>query len=260
MRLVACIEYDGSDFFGWQRNQAIRTVQLASEEALSLVASHKIETIAAGRTDTKVHASAQVIHFDTVSKRDERSWVLGANTNLPPDISVLWVKNVSEDFHSRYSAISRSYRYIILNTQPSRPAILRDKVMWEKKPLDVSTMQTACSFFLGEHDFTSFRSSSCGAENPVRNVTEITVSQVNNFIFVDITANAFLHHMVRNIVGTLLSIGQGEQTSDWVSDLLTTCDRREAGITAPPDGLYLTNVSYEEHFALPSSPSAPVYW
>lgn len=260
MRLAACIEYDGSNFFGWQRNQTTRTVQLVVEDALSLVASHKVETIAAGRTDTKVHASAQVIHFDTLSRRDERSWVLGANTNLPPDTSMLWVKNVSKDFHSRYSAISRSYRYIILNRQPSRPAILRDKVMWEKKPLNISAMEAACLFFLGEHDFTSFRSSSCGAENPVRNIMEITVSQVNDFIFIDITANAFLHHMVRNIAGTLISIGQGERSSDWVSDLLATCDRREAGITAPPDGLYLTNVSYEEHFALPSSPSAPVYW
>jgi len=260
MRIAACIEYEGSGFCGWQsqEGQSVRFVQTELELALSKVADHPVRVVCAGRTDTGVHATAQVVHFDTEAVRTERSWVLGTNVNLPDDISVVWVKPVDKEFHARFSALSRAYRYIIDNRW-TRPAILRGRVTWERAPLDVGLMQESASYLVGTHDFTSYRSLACQAKNPVRDLRRLDVSSHGQFIMIDVEANAFLHHMVRNLAGVLIAVGKGEEAPRWSMQVLQARDRSVGGVTAPAAGLYLVDVGYPEHFGLPDSPPLPSY-
>jgi tRNA pseudouridine38-40 synthase len=207
--------------------------------------------MAAGRTDAGVHASMQVVHFDTEAVRTARGWVLGANTNLPPQISALWAQEVPPAFHARYSAMARRYRYVILN-RGSRPALDALRVSWVRDPLDAQRMHQAAQVLIGEHDFTSFRATECQARTPMRCVYQIAVSREREFVMLDVTANAFLHHMVRNIAGVLIAVGVGDRPIEWVAEVLAVRDRRAGGITAPPNGLYLAGVRYAESLRLPS--------
>jgi len=250
MKVAFGVEYDGSHFCGWQRQTAGRTVQACVEEALSRVANEQLKVYCAGRTDTGVHASGQVIHVDTNVRRTPRSWILGANTNLPPDVSVQWAQTVDEDFHARFSATGRTYRYVICN-RVSRPGLWARKVSFVYRPLDAALMSQAARCLIGKHDFSSFRAAGCQAPNAIREVRRIDVRRVSEFVTVTIEANAFLQHMVRNIVGTLLRVGEGRNSPDSVGRVLAARDRTEGGITAPSDGLYLTGVSYPRHFGLP---------
>ncbi len=258
MRVAMGIEYDGSRYCGWQRQDGNRTVQAEIERAVSFVANESIKVVCAGRTDTGVHAVEQVVHFDTKAERRKRSWILGSNANLPDDVSVLWAHEVSEDFHARFSARSRRYRYVILN-RFTRPAILAGRVCWEHVPLDVQRMQAAARHLLGEHDFTSFRALACQARHAVREIHELRVTRLGCFIHIDIVANAFLHHMVRNIAGVLMEIGSGERDPEWTRELLEVRDRSLGGVTAPAAGLYLVNVEYPGNFHLPQQGSPPVF-
>lgn len=258
MRIALAIEYNGQAFCGWQLQDHSPSVQGAVEQALSKVANHPVRVICAGRTDTGVHASEQVIHFDTDAERSEYSWVHGANANLPKSITVLWAKQVSEDFHARFSAVGRAYRYIIFNRR-TRPSWLNGLVSWEYRELDVSRMQEAAGYLVGEHDFSSYRALGCQAKSPVRTVRKLSITRQGEFIYLDIEANAFLHHMVRNIAGVLMSIGAGEQAPIWARQILELQDRTLGGVTAPPDGLYLVRVDYPAEFAIPVSHVLPVY-
>lgn len=260
MRLAACIEYDGSGFSGWQsqEGQAVRFVQTELEKALSRVADQKISVVCAGRTDAGVHATNQIIHFDTSAERQERSWILGGNVNLPDDIAVRWVIPVAEEFHARFSARSRSYRYIIDNRW-IRPAILRNRVTWHRHELDIQSMQQGAEFLVGTHDFTSYRSLACQARNPVRDLQMLNIHRQGEFVIIDIRANAFLHHMVRNIAGVLMAIGSGEQKPDWAKQVLEARDRSLGGVTAPAAGLYLVNVAYPDEYKIPAQSALPSY-
>ncbi len=250
MRLAAGVEYDGSAFFGWQRQRQSPTVQACVEQALSRVADHPIIVQCAGRTDTGVHAYCQVIHFDTQAVRSERSWVLGANTTLHPGISLIWLRLMDSQFHARFSAQRRRYRYRILNRWV-RPAVDRGRVAWCRRPLDTDRMHAAAQALLGEHDFSSFRAVGCQARSPIRRVHAVAVDRVADEVIVDIEANAFVYHMVRNIAGSLMAIGRGEQRVDWLQHLLAIKDRNQAGATAPAEGLYFMAPSYPERFGLP---------
>ena len=252
MRIALGIEYDGTSYNGWQRQKNGIGVQQRLEEALAVVANEDIEVTCAGRTDTGVHASGQVVHFDTRAERGDRSWLLGANTNLPPDISVSWVQRVSDDFHARFSATGRSYRYVILN-RLQRSALHRQRAWWVHQPLDERRMHAAAQQLVGEHDFSAFRAAGCQAGSAVREVTAIQVSRDGDWVLLDVSANAFLMHMVRNITGTLVAIGQGEQRLEWALDVLEGRDRTAGGVTAPPHGLTLVAVEYPAQFAIPAA-------
>jgi len=258
MRIAAGIEYDGHDFCGWQRLVQARSVQAELEKALSKVADHAVHCVCAGRTDSGVHAQQQIIHFDTEAMRPDHAWLLGGNSYLPKDISIRWIAAVKNDFHARFKAEARSYRYVILNN-PVRPAILADKVTWVRKPLQVDVMQQAAQYLVGEHDFTSFRATACEANTPVRHVMRADVTRIDNFVYLDIKANAFLYHMVRNIAGVLISIGQGDHSPEWTQQLLQARDRTQGGVTAPPDGLYLVSAHYPEKWGIPRSPKPIVF-
>ncbi len=251
MRIALGIEYDGSRYNGWQSQKHGLGIQTVTEQALSKVAAQNIRLTCAGRTDTGVHAVEQVVHFDCDADRDMRAWVLGGNANLPSDISILWANAVDDDFHARFSALSRTYRYIILN-RDVRPAILANKVSWTYRPLDADKMQMAAEPLLGEHDFSSYRTVQCQSKTPVRNVLRLDVSRHDDFVIIDIEANAFLHHMVRNIAGVLMTIGAGDAPVNWSREVLEIRDRTEAGITAPAAGLYFMSVAYPQKFGLPS--------
>jgi tRNA pseudouridine38-40 synthase len=228
-------------------------VQAVVEAALSTVADHPVEVTAAGRTDAGVHAAMQVVHFDTQAVRTERGWILGATTNLPPQVSALWAREVPEAFHARYSALARTYRYVILNRTP-RPALAADRVCWIRDPLDENRMRTAAAPLVGEHDFSSFRAAECQARTPMRNVHKIDVERIGERIVLTVCANAFLHHMVRNIAGVLIAIGVGERPLDWAAQVLAARDRRQGGVTAPASGLYLSGIRYSPQLGLPSEP------
>ncbi|MGH8173583.1 MAG: tRNA pseudouridine(38-40) synthase TruA, partial [Rhodanobacteraceae bacterium] len=243
MRLALGIEYDGTDFLGWQRLSHGAGVQSAVESALSFVAAHPIEVTCAGRTDSGVHARCQVVHFDSDAARNERAWTLGANSRLPPSVSVLWAREVGAEFHARYGARARRYRYTILN-RPIRPALNARFQSWERVPLDVETMHAAAQALIGEHDFSAFRTVACQARSPSRNVHEIAIARSGDEVTIEIQANAFLHHMVRNIVGSLLPIGRGEQRAEWLAELLAGRDRAVAGPTAPAAGLTFIGPRY----------------
>lgn len=251
MRIALGIEYDGTDFFGWQRLSHGSTVQGALEEALSLVADHPVTVTCAGRTDAGVHARCQVVHFDSVAARDERNWMLGTNSRLPATVAVRWAVRVAEDFHARYGAIGRRYRYTILNRQ-ARPALDARYVAWERRPLDERVMHRASQALVGEQDFTAFRTIACQARTPFRNVNSVRVQRVEDRIVIDIEANAFLHHMVRNIVGSLLPIGRGEQGENWIAELLAGRDRSVAGPTAAASGLCFVAPVYPAASGLPA--------
>jgi tRNA pseudouridine38-40 synthase len=243
MRIALGIEYDGTAYNGWQRQKTGLGVQQRVEEALKLVADHTVEVTCAGRTDTGVHASGQVIHFDTSSTRNDRGWLLGANSNLPDDISVLWARHVNDDFHARFSATGRNYRYRILN-RLERSALHRHRAWWVYQPLDAERMHEAAQHLLGEHDFSAFRAAGCRANTPQRNITRINVARTGDWITLEVSANAFLQHMVRNITGTLASVGEGEQSTGWIAEVLESRDRKRGGIAAPPHGLTFMSVDY----------------
>ncbi len=250
MRIALGIEYDGTDFCGWQRLRHDPSVQSAVEKALSFVADETIEVTCAGRTDSGVHAQCQVVHFDTNAQRSERAWILGANSNLPPTVSIRWVKIVHGDFHARFSALARRYRYVIVN-RAVRPALDGRYVTWERGILDADPMREAALSLIGEHDFNAFRSTACQANTSLRTVHDITLERVRDRIEIQIQANAFLHHMVRNIVGSLLPIGRGERPIEWMSELLKGRDRKRAGATAPASGLTFLFPLYPDTFGLP---------
>lgn len=252
MRIAAGIEYDGRPYCGWQYQDHSPSVQEEVEKAFSKVANHNVRVICAGRTDTGVHATGQVIHFDTDAQRSDYSWLRGSNTNLSPSVSVQWVKQVDDEFHARFSAQQRAYRYVICN-RPERTAVFNGLVTWNHVPLQLERMQVAAKYLLGEHDFSSFRAAGCQAKSPVRTIRKLELTQQGEFIVIDIEANAFLHHMVRNIAGVLMAIGCGDDDPKWAEEVLHHRDRKLGGITASPSGLYLTQVVYPENFAIPSA-------
>lgn len=250
MRLAAIIEYDGSRFSGWQLQVGTRTVQGVVEEALAQVANASVRVTTAGRTDTGVHACGQVIHFDTETERNAYQWLRGANSNLPDDAVVLWADRVDDEFHARFSATGRYYRYVILNRKV-RPTILQHRVTWDHRSLDEVCMQRAADALVGTHDFSAFRSVQCQAKSPIREMRSLQVERRGEYIHVTAYANAFLHHMIRNIAGALMTIGAGEQPVGWVKEVLQSRDRTKGGVTAAPDGLYLTAIEYPEVFKIP---------
>lgn len=264
MRFALGVEYDGSGFSGWQRldrpgeprRRPEATLQSELEQALSFVAGHQVATICSGRTDAGVHAACQVVHFDTVAQRDPRGWVLGTTSRLPAAISVLWCVAVRDDFNARFSARARRYRYRILN-RPVRPALQRQYLSWERLPLDAAAMHRAAQALVGEHDFSAFRAVHCQAPHARRDLRRISVRRDGDVVEIDIHANAFLHHMVRNIVGSLLPVGRGEAAEGWLAELLAGRDRSLAGPTAPPDGLVFVGPLYPVGCGLPACVTFP---
>jgi len=248
-RLAMGVEYDGTLYNGWQYQPHAPSVQERLNIAISAVADETIACIGSGRTDTGVHASGQVLHFDTHAERSPRAWLLGINSNLPDDINILWVKEVDPEFHARYSARKRVYDYTILN-RPVRSALARHRAWWVRRPLDVRAMSAAAGCLLGTHDFSSFRAAGCQSHSPERNVMDIQLIRRRDWIVVHCEANAFLHHMVRNILGSLVEIGLGERPVEWMRELLAARDRKLAGITAPAAGLVLTRIEFPVHFGL----------
>lgn len=251
LRIALGIEYDGTDFLGWQRLSHGPTVQATLEAALSFVADHDVAVTCAGRTDSGVHARCQVVHFDTASIRSEHSWLLGTNSRLPSTVGVIWVVQVADDFHARYGALGRRYRYSILNRN-ARPALDSRYLAWERRPLDADAMQRASQALAGENDFSAFRTSACEAKTPFRNMRSIHINRVGERIHIEIEANAFLHHMVRNIVGSLLPIGRGEKPESWIDELLAGRDRGKAGPTASAAGLCFISPIYPLASSLPA--------
>ena len=224
------------------------------EQAISTVADHPVRVHCAGRTDAGVHGLGQVIHFDTAALRPMRSWILGTNVNLPAQINVTWAQQVPESFHARFSARSRRYRYLILNRM-TRSAIWRDRAVWVHRPLDAERMQQASRHLIGTHDFSSYRALGCQAKSPVRTITSLQIEREKDRITIDVEADGFLHHMVRNIAGVLIAIGEGDRPVDWSREVLEYRDRTLGGVTAPPQGLYLVGVGYPEEFDLPENPN-----
>jgi tRNA pseudouridine38-40 synthase len=258
MRIALVIAYDGSQYHGWQAQTGLHTVQHAVERALSRVADIPISVICAGRTDTGVHATNQVIHFDCDKVRAIRSWIHGANSYLPKDICVKWAKEMPEQFHARYSAVMRRYRYVIYNGS-IRPALLRSNVTWQYRQLDSHLMHEAAQCLLGENDFTSFRSVECQSNTPMRTIQNIQIFRSGDLIVVDLAANAFLHHMVRNIVGVLIAVGSGKHPKSWVQEVLDARDRKLGAETAPSYGLYLVQVTYPKEFGVSQSNLGPLF-
>jgi len=252
-RIAVGIEYDGSAFAGWQRQSHARSVQGELERALAGVADHEVSLTAAGRTDAGVHAFQQVAHFDTSADRPEHAWVLGGTAAAADDVTILWAREVPRHFHARHAALSRSYVYRFLN-RPMRPALERQRMYWVRRPLETGAMHAAAQGLLGEHDFTSFRASECQSSTPMRRLDELAVVRHGEVVEVMVRANAFLHHMVRNIVGSLLLVGTGDRPVGWLRQVLEARDRTRAGPTAPPQGLYFAAVEYPAEFGLPCGP------
>jgi tRNA pseudouridine38-40 synthase len=250
-RIALGVEYKGARYRGWQRQEAgVPSVQAALERALSKVAAVPVSVVCAGRTDAGVHASGQVVHFDTPVDRPIRAWVMGANANLPADISVSWAKVMQADFHARFKATARRYRYVIYN-DPIRPAHMAEEVTWNHRSLCLDSMRTAARYLEGTHDFTSFRAVQCQAKSPVKTVHHLRIIEFGRFVVLDVRANAFLHHMVRNFAGVLMAVGAGERPVEWVDEVLQARDRRAGGVTAHPFGLYLVQVEYPTEYDLP---------
>ncbi len=252
-RIVLGIEYDGSAYAGWQWQAGKRTLQGELQKALSKIATQPITVICAGRTDAGVHALEQVVHFDCDVERDLRGWVMGGNSQLPDDIRITWAKQAAGDFHARYSAIARFYRYMILN-RAMKSALLRTQATWCYKPLDADKMHQAAQHLIGEHDFSSFRAQGCQSVSPNRLMYFIDVYRQDDKVIIDLCANAFLHHMVRNIAGVLIEIGSGKQPLDWPRQLLQIKDRAQAAMTAPPHGLHLGGVFYPAEYGITRHP------
>ncbi|MAX54267.1 MAG: tRNA pseudouridine(38-40) synthase TruA [Alcanivoracaceae bacterium] len=258
-RIALGIEYDGTDFRGWQTQQAgVRTVQECLEKAISKVANHPVAVVCAGRTDAGVHGTGQVVHFDSDAPRAMKSWIMGVNTNLPYDVSVRWATPVSDQFHARFSAVSRRYRYVIYNNGRP-PALYRNQVTWNHRPLDVQRMREAACLLEGTHDFTSYRSVHCQAKSPVKTLHSLRLYEHGKVLILEAHANAFLMHMVRNISGVLMTVGAGKQAPGWAAEVLEARDRRVGAATAPPYGLYLVDIEYPPEFALPKEPLGPLW-
>lgn len=258
---VACrIEYEGTHYSGWQAQPHldVQTVQEKLETALGAVACTDVRVHCAGRTDAGVHGYAQIIHFEAPVQRSCKAWVLGGNANLPFDIRVHWAVPVAADFHARFSAQARRYRYIIANTLV-RPALLSAQLTWQRRPLDEAAMHRAAQSLLGECDFSAFRAAACQSKTPMRNVHSIDVWRQGELVIVDIKANAFLHHMVRNIAGSLMAVGTGRKATAWIGELLAGRDRTVAAETAAPHGLYLVEVDYPPVFDLPQTHCGPLF-
>ncbi|GLK88414.1 tRNA pseudouridine synthase A [Pseudomonas turukhanskensis] len=250
-RIALGVEYKGSRYRGWQRQASgVATIQEELEKALSRVADSPVVLNCAGRTDAGVHACGQVVHFDTQAERTLKAWVMGANINLPHDISVTWAKVMPAHFHARFKAVARRYRYVIYNDQ-IRPAHLGEEITWNHRPLDVERMREAAQYLVGEHDFSAFRAGQCQAKSPIKKMHHLRVTQHGKMIVLDLRANAFLHHMVRNIAGVLMTIGAGERPVEWMKEVLESRIRRTGGVTAHPFGLYLVQVEYPAEFVLP---------
>ncbi len=257
MKYALGIEYRGSAYCGWQRQSHCDSVQQHLEQALGFVADHNIELACAGRTDSGVHALDQVAHFESTAERSERAWLRGANSRIPRDIRIRWVTAVDDDFHARFSAKARSYRYLIFNNAvPS--GLFHDLSAWEFRQLDEQSMHDAAQSLLGEHDFSSFRAAGCQAKSASRNIQNISVIRQGDQVILDIKANAFLYHMVRNIAGSLIVVGQGNKDTDWISSLLAARNRNLAAPTAPAAGLYFLRAHYDEQFKLPINDKKPV--
>ncbi|PXF30476.1 hypothetical protein WH50_15125 [Pokkaliibacter plantistimulans] len=256
-RIALGVEYNGSEYHGWQAQKSgVASVQAELERALSKVANEAVAVVCAGRTDAGVHASEQVVHFDTTAVRDPRAWIMGTNTHLSHHVSVRWATEVADDFHARFSAVERQYRYVIYNHRV-QPALLNRHLTWDYRPLDVARMQEAARHLVGTHDFTSFRAVQCQAKSPVRTLKQLDVVRQGNLIVLNVRANAFLHHMVRNLAGVLIKIGAGEAEPLWAKEVLDARDRRLGGVTAPPFGLYLVRAVYPESFILPQEAPGP---
>ena len=258
MRIALMVEYDGSQYHGWQSQAGLHTVQQVLERALSRVADREVSVVCAGRTDTGVHATNQIIHFDCEAERTVRAWIYGANACLPKDVCVKWGREMPDEFHARFSAISRAYRYVIYNS-PIRPALLRSNVTWQYRPLDHRLMHEAGQCLIGEQDFTSFRALECQSKTPMRDVHSLKVERNGDLIVMDISANAFLHHMVRNIAGVLIAVGSARRPVEWVNDVLAAKDRKLGAETAPPYGLYLVGVGYPPEFSVSKSITGPMF-
>ncbi|SET25344.1 tRNA pseudouridine38-40 synthase [Marinobacter segnicrescens] len=258
-RVALALEYDGAAYHGWQKQKSgVPSVEEELVRAVSKVANEPVELVCAGRTDAGVHGSYQLVHFDTNAVRDLRSWVMGINTALPPSIVVHWAGNTPEPFHARFSAVYRRYRYVIFNG-PVRPALLARQLSWTFRPLDEKAMQEGARQLEGEHDFSSFRAAGCQSRSPWRFVEFVRVCRRGDFVVIDVQANAFLHHMVRNFAGALMAVGQGKYPPQWVAEVLAGKDRRMAGITAPAAGLYLVDVGYPAEFGIPRASCGPAF-
>ena len=258
-RIALGISYNGSTYHGWQSQASLKTVQEEIEKSLFAVANHRIFVTCAGRTDAGVHASAQVVHFNTTVHRSDYSWLFGTNSNLEKDISVLWAKKVSEDFHARYSALARCYRYVIYNHE-IRPAIWQKVVGWYYHPLDEKQMQEGAKYLLGEHDFSSFQGAGCQSRTTMRRIFQIEIYRIQHMVVIEVQANAFLLHMVRSLVGVLISIGSGKKQPSWARMVLEAKDRRQGVVAVSPNGLYLIEVSYPSRFQLPHTPLEPFFY
>lgn len=252
-RIVLGIEYDGSGYAGWQWQTEQKTLQSILEQALSKVANQAIHVVCAGRTDAGVHALEQVVHFDSDVDRTMHSWLMGGNINLPDDIKIIWVQPAVANFHARYSAIARFYRYVIYN-RPVVSALLRQQVTHCYEALDEKLMHKAAQHLIGDHDFSSFRAQGCQSKSPRRMMYFIEIYRNGERVIMDICANAFVHHMVRNIAGVLMAVGMGKQSVDWPEFLLATKDRKQSGVTASPYGLYLGGIYYPEHYGIIKNP------
>lgn len=252
MRIALGVEYNGQDFFGWQAQANLLTVQSCVETALAKIADHPVKIFCAGRTDAGVHAIGQVVHFDTEAVRVLRAWVFGTNTHLPSTVAIRWAQEVDNEFHARFSALSRCYRYVIYN-HPIRSAISGTRATWYQHWLNIEKMQQAARALIGEQDFSSFRSAQCESKTPMRNVHHVKITRYGDYVVIEIQANAFLHHMVRNIVGVLVKIGAGFKPAEWLQEVLAAKDRRQAAETAPATGLYLYEVQYPSHHQFPIS-------
>ncbi len=250
MRIALGVEYDGSSYNGWQSQPDVPNVQDALQSALSGISGENIAVLAAGRTDTGVHALEQVVHFDTSIDRPLSAWVRGTNALLPKDIAVLWAHPVPEEFHARFSAQARSYQYVLVN-RPSRSAVHHGKVGWFHAPLDVDKMREAAQYLLGKHDFNAFRAAECQAKTPVKTLARLDIRQSGDTILFDLTADAFLHHMVRNVVGCLVYVGKGKYPPTWLKEVLESRNRTLAAPTFAPDGLYLKHIHYDPKWNLP---------
>ncbi|MFN7098361.1 MAG: tRNA pseudouridine(38-40) synthase TruA, partial [Gammaproteobacteria bacterium] len=248
------VEYDGTTYHGWQRQDNVYSVQAELESAISQVANHAVEIVCAGRTDKGVHALQQVIHFDTAAIRSDYGWLMGVNRYLPSSIKVCWIRQVATDFHARFSATARRYAYVLF-CQTTRPGVMRDYVTWVPKKPDIIAMREAATFFLGKHDFTSFRGKDCQAKTTIRTISQLDIVDKSPLLVIDIKANAFLHNMVRNIAGTLLTVGHGYRPPSWVQQVIAARDRTAASMTAPATGLHFLGVDYPECFNIPPLPA-----
>ena len=258
-RIALGIEYKGTDYHGFQvQPNGVKTVQQALEKALSIVADEPVSLVCAGRTDAGVHATNQVIHFDTLAIRPDKAWLRGTRPHLPDSVCVRWAKEVTPQFHARFSATNRTYRYLITDANTAS-GLLFDQVTWSSRPLSVAAMSEAAAYLVGQHDFTSFRATQCQAKSPVRRIEYFHIVRRGNLILIEVQANAFLHHMVRNMVGALMAVGAGDKPACWIAEALAERNRSAAGVTAKPFGLYLVGVDYPSGFGLPRDPPGPLF-